>query len=377
MKLSVVIPCLNESATLEAAIGLAQGLVSAAGGDGEIVVSDNGSTDGSQKIAESCGARVVNAPRKGYGFALLHGIRDAKGDIIVMGDADATYDFREAAPLVESIARGECDLAMGSRLRGKIEKGAMPFLHRYLGTPVLTFLIRVFFGLPITDCNCGLRAFSKDAFEKMNLVSGGMEFASEMLIKAAKAKLRVTETPVSLAKDIRDREPHLNTWRDGWRHLRFILLMAPHVVFRIPGWILTSFFGLATVALSFGPVTIGRIVFDYHHLFYTVPLFAVGIQLLWFSSFADRFRSFIGLEEVEQARFPLDKWLIAGGLLVIAGIAVFAVVASKWLSAGRGELFAVREGAISLALFIAGLLSIMNSLMVSMLELHVETRRKQ
>lgn len=378
MKCSVVVPCLNESATLEKALGLAKSLIEKFDGDGEIIVADNGSTDGSQEIAIACGAKLVHASKKGYGFALLSGIAAAQGDAIVMGDADATYDFREAEPLVASVLNKKCDLAMGSRLRGKIEKGAMPFLHRYLGTPVLTFLIRIFFGIKISDCNCGMRAFSKEAFEKMHLVSGGMEFASEMLIKSAIVGLRVSETPISLYKDIRNREPHLHTWRDGWRHLRFILLMAPHVVFAIPGWFLTIFFGTMTLLLSLGPVMIASKIMDYHHLFYSVPLFAVGTQLLWFASFGARFRFFVGLSTGENlSSFPLERYLMYGGIQLLIGVIIFLCILIGWLNAGKPGLLAIRECSLALAFFLSGFLMIMNSLMVSMFELHIDSGKNE
>ena len=377
MKLSVAIPCLNEAQTIEKAVGLARDLVAAVGGDGEIVVGDNGSTDGSRELAERAGARVAPASRRGYGFALLAAIRASRGDVIVMGDADATYDFREAAPLVEAVASGSCDLAMGSRLRGRIEKGAMPFLHRWLGTPVLSWLIRRFFGLRITDCNCGMRAFSRDAFERMRLVCGGMEFASEMLVKASFANLRVREFPISLHRDLRtDRVPHLHTWRDGWRHLRFLLLFAPHVVFRLPGTILVVLSGLGTAALCLGPVVVAGRTLDYHHLFYTVPLFCIGQQLLWFHAFAVRFRRFAGLGGDPPERLPLERWLVVGGLAAFVGVAVFASVLVDWWSSGRAALFAVRRCSLGLVLLLAGALSVMNALMTSMLELHVEAREE-
>ena len=378
MKLSVAIPCLNEAQTIEKAVGLARDLLAAVGGDGEIVVGDNGSTDGSRELAERAGARVVPASRRGYGFALLAAIRASRGDVIVMGDADATYDFREAAPLVEAVASGSCDLAMGSRLRGRIEKGAMPFLHRWLGTPVLSWLIRRFFGLRITDCNCGMRAFSRDAFERMRLVCGGMEFASEMLVKASFANLRVREFPISLHRDLRtDRVPHLHTWRDGWRHLRFLLLFAPHVVFRLPGTILVVLSGLGTAALCLGPVVVAGRTLDYHHLFYTVPLFCIGQQLLWFHAFAVRFRRFAGLGGDPPERLPLERWLVGGGLAVFVGVAVFASVLVDWWSSGRAALFAVRRCSLGLVLLLSGALSVMNALMTSMLELHFEAREER
>ena len=378
MKLSVAIPCLNEAQTIEKAVGLARDLVAAVGGDGEIVVGDNGSTDGSRELAERAGARVAPASRRGYGFALLAAIRASRGDVIVMGDADATYDFREAAPLVEAVASGSCDLAMGSRLRGRIEKGAMPFLHRWLGTPVLSWLIRRFFGLRITDCNCGMRAFSRDAFERMHLVCGGMEFASEMLVKASFANLRVREFPISLHRDLRtDRVPHLHTWRDGWRHLRFLLLFAPHVVFRLPGTILVVLSGLGTAALCLGPVVVAGRTLDYHHLFYTVPLFCIGQQLLWFHAFAVRFRRFAGLGGDPPERLPLERWLVVGGLAAFVGVAVFASVLVDWWSSGRAALFAVRRCSLGLVLLLSGALSVMNALMTSMLELHFEAREER
>ena len=378
MKLSVAIPCLNEAQTIEKAVGLARDLVAAVGGDGEIVVGDNGSTDGSRELAERAGARVAPASRRGYGFALLAAIRASRGDVIVMGDADATYDFREAAPLVEAVASGSCDLAMGSRLRGRIEKGAMPFLHRWLGTPVLSWLIRRFFGLRITDCNCGMRAFSRDAFERMRLVCGGMEFASEMLVKASFANLRVREFPISLHRDLRtDRVPHLHTWRDGWRHLRFLLLFAPHVVFRLPGTILVVLSGLGTAALCLGPVVVAGRTLDYHHLFYTVPLFCIGQQLLWFHAFAVRFRRFAGLGGDPPERLPLEHWLVVGGLAAFVGVAVFASVLVDWWSSGRAALFAVRRCSLGLVLLLSGALSVMNALMTSMLELHFEAREER
>lgn len=376
IKLSVVIPCLNEALTIKTAVSMARELITAFGMPGEVVVSDNGSDDGSRKIAEDAGARVVNADRKGYGFALLSGIRAAEGDIIVMGDADATYDFREALDMVKAVDGG-FDLAMGSRLRGDIEPGAMPALHRYLGTPVLSFLIRRFFGLGISDCNCGMRTFSKSAFEKMNIISGGMEFASEMLIKAALVNLRVCEFPCSLHVDVRNRKPHLNTWRDGWRHLRFILLFAPHVVFTVPGRILCTFSGMMILLLSLGPVSISGIAFDYHHLFYAIPLFCIGLQLLWFSAFAEKFRRFVGLDrsmESSVPKFKLEKWLGCGLLLCAAGLAIFSVILINWWSSGRGDLLAIRSSTLALTLMLSGFLTMMNALMLSMLELHFDSQ---
>ena len=250
----------------------------------------------------------------------------------------------------------------------------MPFLHRWLGTPVLSWLIRRFFGLRITDCNCGMRAFSRDAFERMHLVCGGMEFASEMLVKASLVGLRVGEFPISLHRDTRDRTPHLNTWRDGWRHLRFLLLFAPHVVFRFPGSVLASVFGLETLALCLGPVGIAGRTLDYHHLFYSVPLFCIGLQLLWFNAFAVRFRRFAGLGGEPPRRLALERWLLAGGLSALVGVCVFASVLVGWWDSGRAALFAVRRCSFGLVLLLSGTLCVMNALMTSALELHFDAR---
>jgi glycosyltransferase involved in cell wall biosynthesis len=215
LDVSIVIPCLNEEKTLGRALDMAKEAIRRSGMKGEIVLADNGSTDASLAIAEEKGARVVHVAPRGYGYALLYGIRQSHGRYIVMGDADATYDFREAVPFLEELKKG-ADLVIGSRFKGNIAPGAMPFLHRRLGTPVLTFLINLFFGMRISDCNCGMRAFSREAFDRLNIISGGMEFASEMIIKAGMEKLRVVEVPCSLSPDLRGKPPHLKTWRDGW-----------------------------------------------------------------------------------------------------------------------------------------------------------------
>ena len=208
----------------------------------------------------------------------------------------------------------------------------------------------------------------------MNLVCGGMEFASEMLVKASIAGLRVKEWPISLLKDTRNRTPHLHTWRDGWRHLRFLLLFAPHVLFRIPGMVLVILFGLATLALSMGPVTVAGRSFDYHHLFYTVPLFCIGQQMLWFNAFAVRFRRFSGLGGPPPASLPLELFLLSGGLAMLVGVGVFATVFFQWWNGGRAALLAVRPCSLGLALLLTGSLSIINALMTSMLELHFIAR---
>ncbi|HBA84291.1 MAG TPA: dolichol-P-glucose synthetase [Verrucomicrobia bacterium] len=374
IELSLVIPCLNEEKTLAAALKTAREAIAASGLEGEILVADNGSTDGSRALAEACGARVAAVRNRGYGFALAAGIQAAQGRYLVMGDADATYDFREAVPFVEELRKG-ADLVVGSRLRGRIEKGAMPFLHRYLGTPVLTTLINLFFGTKLSDCNGGLRAFTRSAYERMKIVSGGMEFASEMLIKSALAGLKIVEIPCSLLRDTRDKPPHLKTWRDGWRHLRFILLFAPHIVFTLPGWVFLAVGLAVTLTVLPRPVYFGSLRLDYHHLFYSIPLLCMGYQALWYAHFERRFVRFTGLlpevggRSKDDDRFSLEGWLLTGSGLILLGVVLLGVILVRWFEASFGSLSQIRQGTAAMLCMVLGLQTIMNALIVSMMEL--------
>ena len=377
-RLSIVIPCLNEEVTLAASIGMAKEAIAMSGLPGEVIVADNGSTDQSIAIATREGARVVPVDRRGYGYALMAGCRAARGEYIIMGDADATYDFREAVPFLEDLQAG-ADLVMGSRLRGKIEDGAMPFLHRYLGTPVLSRLIKGFFRLNITDCNCGMRAFTKSAYERLALVSGGMEFASEMIVKAGLYRMTVKERPCSLLKDRRNKPSHLRTWRDGWRHLRFILLFAPHVVFQIPGW-LTMLIGLAiTIPILSGPLfLLGRVI-DYHYLFYSIPLVFIGYQAIWFDRIEEYYVRFAGYLPTDMRQggsksFRLDRSLILGAILTLSGAGILAFMVIKWILTSFGEMRQIRLGAAAMLLLILGVQTIMNALIIGMMDLKVDRR---
>ena len=376
---SVVIPALDEETTIVKAIELAKEAIVLSGLTGEVVVADNGSTDQTVALAEAAGARVVKAENKGYGYALLTGFKQARGRYLVMGDADATYDFREAVTFLDDLKNG-ADLVMGSRLAGTVHKGAMPFLHRWLGTPVLSFLINLFFGLRITDCNCGMRAITREAFDRLGLVSGGMEFASEMIIKAGLYHLKVTERPCSLHVDTRNKPPHLRTWRDGWRHLRFILLFAPHVVFTIPGWCMLALGLVVTVPVLAGPFTIGGRIIDFHYLFYSIPLVIMGYQALWFDKMEEYFVRFAGYlpQDMIKGRpaksFVLELWLIIGLLLMLVGVFILGWIIVRWVMTGYGELSKIRLGASAMLVVIMGMQTIMNAMVISMMDIKVDRR---
>ena len=370
---SFVIPCLNEQKTLAQAISFCKDAIKNLGTNCEIVVADNGSTDDSIQIATSLGARVINAPHKGYGNALIHGIKKSNGKYIVMGDADATYDFRESIKFIELIKAKSLDLVMGSRLKGNIEPNAMPFLHRYLGTPVLSWFIRRFFKLPISDCNCGMRVFTKEAFNKMNLISGGMEFASEMLIKAGVLNLKVEEVPCSLYKDNRGRPPHLKTWRDGWRHLKFILTFAPKYIFYYPG-IITMLIGLILmIMVSFGRITLFNIPFDYNFIYAGSMFLIIGYQLRWLSIFEKYYVNFVGyLTQQKLAKFEFDKYArLSGGMLLVA-ITLILISVINWAK----HIF-IADG-LNIRLLIWGInfliisaMNFTNALMVSMMQVKI------
>jgi len=342
-ELSVVMPCLNEAETIAVCIKKARGFFEREGIHGEVVIGDNGSTDGSQKIASALGARVIAVPEKGYGNALFGGISAANGTYVMMGDADDSYDFSNMMPYVEKLREGY-DLVMGNRFKGGIKKGAMPFLHRYLGNPVLSFIGRLFFNSSIGDFHCGLRGFSKEAFYKMDLKTSGMEFASEMIVKSSLQNLKIAEVPTILSPDGRTRPPHLNTWSDGWRHLRFLLLYSPKWLFFIPGMIL-MILGLVTSAiLIYNPVTIGEVTFDVHTLLFTSVCILIGFQFLLFYGLTKVYTVENGLlpksdKYDKQFKFiNLEKGLIVGFLLVVLGIVLSVVAYNYWQEINFGNI---------------------------------------
>lgn len=330
IELSVVMPCLNEERTVAICVKKAFDAFRREKIEGEVVVVDNGSTDNSAERASKAGARVINHHKKGYGSALKKGIEEARGKFIIMADADNTYDFSGIASFV-TLLRGGADLVMGSRFKGKIHPGAMPLLHRWLGTPVLTFIINLFFHAKISDVNCGMRGFRKDAIEKLHLKSNGMEFASEMLIKASQRKFNISETPIHYYAAPGDRESHLKSFRDGWRHLRFMLLFCPKYLFLFPG-ILLSLAGLALIILTFfKTVTIFRMPLGLSTFVLSHALFFMGIQIALFGVYAimlSRARGIIKNDRLGNylmRYFTLEKGLLAGVVLLIAGIAVLGI----------------------------------------------------
>lgn len=342
-ELSVVIPCLNEAATLAICIVKAQQAMDQAGIRGEVIVADNGSTDGSQAIAMEHGARVLSIPRRGYGAALQGGFREAHGRYLIMADGDDSYNFAHIPRFIERLRTGS-DLVIGNRFQGGIEPGAMPFLHRYLGNPVLTFIGRTIYRADCGDFHCGMRGLSKSAFERMHLTAPGMEFASEMVVKAALAGMRIEEIPTTLSPDGRNRRPHLRTWRDGWRHLRFLFLYSPNWLFLYPGLVLMVLGLAATIWLLPHRRSIGAVSFDVDSLVYAISAILGGFQAILFALFARFYGVTAGLLPRTQwmkrwlPRITLERGLLLGFLLFAGGLAAMLYSVRLWGAFGFGEL---------------------------------------
>ena len=343
IELTILMPCLNEAETLAACIRKAKGFLERSGVLGEVLVADNGSTDGSQNIAASEGARVVPIPQRGYGAALIGGIAAAEGRYVIMGDADDSYDFSALDGIMAKLRDGN-DLVMGNRFRGGIAKGAMPFLHKYLGNPVLSFLGRLFYRVPIGDFHCGLRGFSRDAMRLLNLSSPGMEFASEMVVKSSLRGLRISEIPVTLSPDDRSRPPHLRTWRDGWRHLKFLLLYSPRWLFLIPGAALAAVGTVAMLAISTGTMHLAGLNLDIHTMTYSGAVIVLGVQMIVFAvltrflgaqnGWLPHSRATRGLEQ----KITLEHCLFGALALFLVGLAMSINAVSLWADQNFGAL---------------------------------------
>jgi glycosyltransferase involved in cell wall biosynthesis len=367
---SVIMPCLNEAATVATCVRKARAALAAAGLDGEVVVADNGSADGSPALALAAGARVVSAPVRGYGAAYLAGLEAARGDCLVLGDADDTYDFGAVPEFVAALKAGS-DVVLGSRFRGRILPGAMPWLHRYVGNPVLSGILSLFFGARISDAHCGLRAMTRAASERMRLRSTGMEFASEMVAVALRHGLKVAEIPITYYR--RGGESKLRSFRDGWRHLRFMLLLSPTPLFLIPG-VLAVAVGLAGLfALLPGAIRVGTLIFDYHFMFVASALAILGVQLVFLGLAAKTYaRAALGERrdrwvDFLDRRFTLERGLLVGFALAAAGLGINAWILWAWLAAGRGQLFAVRPALLGLSLIVVGAQVVFGSFFISVL----------
>jgi len=344
-ELTILMPCLNEAETIEVCVRKAMGYLAKSGVSGEVLIADNGSTDGSQAMAEALGARVVAVPEKGYGAALIGGIAAARGKFIIMGDADDSYDFENLDGMIEHL-RGGADLVMGNRFKGGIAKGAMPPLHRYLGNPVLSFIGRLFFGIPVGDFHCGLRGFSRDSILKLGLKSPGMEFASEMVVKASLFDLRIEETPTTLKPDGRSRPPHLKTWRDGWRHLRFLLIHSPRWLFIYPGVSLIALGLAGSALLAGGAIQLGNVTtLDTHSLVVACFAVLIGVQLVMFGALARRYQTLEGILP-PSSRYQkfllglnLEPILQAAVVLFLAGAIGTIWAVAQWALSGFGAIY--------------------------------------
>jgi glycosyltransferase involved in cell wall biosynthesis len=377
MELTVVLPCLNEAETLAVCIRKAKASIAGMGIDGEVVVADNGSTDGSQDIARAEGARVVDVPIRGYGAALTAGIADAEGEFVIMGDADDSYDLSNLGPFVEAL-RGGADLVMGNRFAGGIEPGAMPALHRYLGNPALTAIGRFLFRSPVKDFHCGLRGFRREAILELDLRTTGMEFASEMVVKATLNKLNIVEVPTTLSPDGRSRAPHLRRWHDGWRHLRFLLLYSPRWLFLYPGVVLFLVGLVLGGVLLAGPIQIGEHALDVSALVYAMAAVLIGFQAILFAAFSRAFVANEGLMPPSpgmQKAFKvlnLERGLIIGLLLLIVGVGLAIYGFIIWGSSDFGALDArdaIRLAVPAATLSVLGFETIMGSFFLSVLGL--------
>jgi glycosyltransferase involved in cell wall biosynthesis len=376
-------PCLNEAETLAICIDKAQGYLRRSGVVGEIIVADNGSTDGSQQIARNHAARVVDVPDKGYGAALIGGIAAASGTYVIMGDADDSYDFSDLDAFLRRLRAGD-ELVMGNRFLGGIEPGAMPPLHKYLGNPVLSTIGRLFFRSPIRDFHCGLRGFDRAAIQSLRLQTTGMEFASEMVVKASLEGRRVSEVPTTLKKDGRSRPPHLRSWRDGWRHLRFLLIFSPRWLFLVPGTAAFAIGILGMLVLSLGPLVIGDIGFDVASQLYLGALAAVGYQAVLFAILTKIFAQHEGFRiprsrsfDRFERRISLESSALAGVALFFVGLAICVVQFALWASSGFGALDAVatvRAAIPAALLMILGAQTVMAGMFLGVLSVGLKRR---
>ena len=381
MELTILMPCLDEAKTLETCINKAKLFIETNHIDGEILIADNGSTDGSQDIARKSGARVVDIEDKGYGAALIGGCNEALGKYVIMGDSDDSYDFTNLMLFLEKLREGY-ELVMGNRFKGGIEKGAMPLLHRYLGNPILSFIGRLLYKSKVKDFHCGLRGYNKESIQKLNLRTLGMEYASEMVVQATLHKLKIAEVPTTLKKDGRDRKPHLNSWSDGWRHLTFLLMHSPKWLFLIPGLILFLFGIIGSSFIITYPVVISGIHFDVNTLIYTAILTIIGFQLILYFILTIKYAEktkFIPTTKLDTIliKFTMNTGIFIGAILVILGLIGSIVAISVWSSTGFGSLEADKMLRLTiplLVMFVCGMQLMFSSFFLGILEIKIKEK---
>ena len=369
-KISVVMPCLNESLTLGSCIQTAQTTLSKLGLHGEVIVVDNGSSDNSVSIAKNHQAKIIYEPQRGYGAAYLKGFREARGDFIVMGDSDGTYDFSHIGHLIKYLEEGY-DVVIGSRLSGNIQKGAMPWLHRYIGTPFLSFLLNFFFRTGISDINSGMRAFSKKAYEKMNLSSEGMELASEIVIKSKKNHLKIQEVPISYYK--REGQSKLHPLKDGWRHLSLILAYSSTKLFMIPSLFFLSLWAIVTLIFAGGPITFGNLKFDYHYMLAssvtTILSFQILSSLFLIKGFlANKYRCSQDKLFASAYHYLLKKGPLCGLLSLAVGTGIGLYIIFVWVHGHFGALHEIRSGLLSITFLIIGIQFLCSSFIVRFID---------
>ena len=383
VELTILMPCLNEAETLAVCIGKAQGFLARTGIAGEVLIADNGSTDGSQAIAEAHGARVIAVEERGYGAALAAGIASARGHYVIMGDADDSYDFSRLDAFVAELRDG-ADLVMGNRFAGGIAPGAMPWHHRYIGNPVLSFVGRLLFRTDVRDFHCGLRGFSRAAVQGLKLRTMGMEFASEMVVKATLAQLDIREVPTTLAKDGRSRPPHLRSFRDGWRHLRFLLLFSPRWLFLYPGAALLCIGLVVGGILLPGPARLGTITLDIHTFLVAALCVIVGLQSIAFAIIGRRFASRYGFiprsgnyDRLLES-LTLERILLVAVVLMVVGLAALVWGLSEWAARDYGPLNpsrTMRPVILATTSLVCGFQLMMSGFMSSMINIPIYERR--
>ena len=383
LELTVLMPCLNEAETVQTCVRKARQFIDRSAIAAEVLVADNGSVDGSQELASTAGARVISVATPGYGAALIAGIDAARGRYVIMGDADDSYDFYRLEEFVAKLRDGY-DLVVGNRFLGGIAPRAMPFLHKYLGNPVLSFFGRLFFSVPVGDFHCGLRGFSRASIQALNLKTPGMEFASEMIARAGLARLRICEVPTTLSLDGRSRRSHLRTWRDGWRHLRFLLLHSPDWLFLYPGVVVSILGLIVTIALIDGPMQLGVIWLDVHTLLYGMAAVQIGVQMIFFALIAKRYARSIGIlppgaPGAERTEWLSLEWSILGGaVLFLVGFGLGVVAVHEWSQTGLRALdpsHVMRLVIPSVGLMILGAQFVMNAFVLALLAVGPGTRR--